>query len=277
MKNKPGSARPIAPRKAVTLSLAAAVSAVLAGHSALATSDTWDGSTNALWSNSTNWLLNPVTVPGLGDVATFSLSAGAVNSNTTIDLGGNVTVGSILFDTAAAAAYTIGTGAAGSQTLTLGDAGSITMNSTVANNEMVNAGLLLGTSATAQTFTLTNQSATNSLTVAGGINGFGGAGARTLAVAGAGNTVLAGAMGNGGGTVAVTKSGGGALTLSGLGTYTGGLTLSGGTLNFNNSAAAGNTIPTRPFDSTARAMPAQAITIHQRRAAVAGSSLSESR
>src|SRR5688500_18320982 len=51
----------------------------------LATSDSWDGSTDALWSTTTNWLTDPAVVPGTGDTATFN---GAGNGNTTIDLGG---------------------------------------------------------------------------------------------------------------------------------------------------------------------------------------------
>lgn len=167
-------------RKAARLSLAAAVAAVLAGHSAFATSDIWDGSTSALWSTNTNWLTDPAAVPGTGDTATFNATAVAVNNFTTIDLTGGVTISTILFDTANAAAYTIGAGAVNSQTLSLNGGGAITMSSTVANNELVNAALVLGVTATTQTFTLTNASTSNSLTVAGTITGFAGAGVRTL-------------------------------------------------------------------------------------------------
>jgi autotransporter-associated beta strand protein len=179
-------------------------------------------------------------VPGTGDIATFNASSATVNANTTIDLGAGITIGTIRFVTANAAAYTIGTGAAGSQTLNLDNGGAITMNAAVANNQLFNSALVLGTSAitTPQTFTFTNASTTNSLTMAGAITGFAGTGSRTLAIAGAGNTALTGIIGNGGGTVALTKSGSGTLTLSGANTFTGGLRIDSGTVLATTSGGA---------------------------------------
>lgn len=227
-------------RQAARLSLAAAVAAVLAGHSAFATSDIWDGSTSALWSTNTNWLTDPAAVPGTGDTATFNATAVAVNNFTTIDLTGGVTISTILFDTANAAAYTIGAGAVNSQTLSLNGGGAITMSSTVANNELFNAALVLGVTATTQTFTLTNASTSNSLTVAGTITGFAGAGVRTLAVAGAGNTSLTGIIANGStGTVGLSKSGNGTLTLSGANTFTGAVRITAGTVNVTTATGLG--------------------------------------
>ena len=53
------------------------------------------------------------------------------------------------------------------------------MNSTVtANNELVNAALVLGDDGTTQAFTFTNNSAAKTLTIAGGITGSTGAGSR---------------------------------------------------------------------------------------------------
>ncbi len=43
--------------------------------------------------------------------ATFNADSLTVNNNTTIDLGGGVTLGALVFDTSSAAAYTIGSGA----------------------------------------------------------------------------------------------------------------------------------------------------------------------
>ncbi len=73
------------------------------------------------------------------------------------------------------------------------------MNSTVANNELFDAAIVLGTDETASTYTLTNNSTTNSLTIAGTITGNnvpGTAGAKVLDIAGAGNIALNGAIAN---------------------------------------------------------------------------------
>jgi autotransporter-associated beta strand protein len=146
----------------------------------------------------------------------------------------------------------------GNETLTLNDSGSITMNSTVANNELFNAGIVLGTDATVETYTFTNNSTTNTLTFAGNISGGptgGTAGTETLSFNGAGNIVIGGSLLNGGAsqTLAFTKTGSGTLTFDGnvnaaiLGSGAGGgaygtATVNDGTLslNFSNYSASGN-------------------------------------
>ncbi len=202
---------------------------------------TWNGSSSALWSTAGNWtVVSGIAPPGTGDTATFNTTS----ANTTIDLTGGVTVNTILFDTNTAAAYTIGAGAVGSQTLTLNSSGAVTMNSTVANNELFNAALILGTDATAQNYTFTNNSTTNSLTFAGKITGGSGgtAGLNTLTLAGAGNISIGGIIANGGTTsLGLTKSGLGTLTLSGANTYTGATILSQGTLLLNSNTTADTT------------------------------------
>ena len=134
----------------------------------------------------------------------------------------------------------------GNQTLTLNDSGAITVNSTVANNELINAALLLGTDGTTQPFTLTNNSTTNTLTLAGSIAGSTGSGVKTLSVAGAGSTVISGIIGNGTtGTVALAMNGPGVLTLSGVNTFNGGTTISAGAVDINanlNLGATGNAV-----------------------------------
>jgi autotransporter-associated beta strand protein len=201
--------------------------ALAATPMAHAASDTWTGATDGTWATTSNW--NPsVAVPGTGDTATFN----AASSNTTINLGSGVTLGTLLFDTSSAAAYTIGSGTVGSQTLTLGTlAGGVQMNSTVAANQLINANLALSTTGT-YTVGLTNNSTTNTLTVAGGISAST-SGAKTLTVTGAGNTSISGNITNGTGTVALTKTGAGSLTLSGANTYSSGTTISGGTLTLS--------------------------------------------
>ena len=168
-----------ATRHTTTRILAGSIAALVGVQSAHATSDTWTGSGNALWSNSVNWFTNPGTVPGTTDIATFN---NAGNANTTIDLSG-VTIGSVVFDTAAAAAYTLGSGGVNNQTLTLDPSGAVTVNALVAANELFNAALVLGTGNTADAFTFTNNSA-SSLTFAGGISSGIHTGVKTLTVTG---------------------------------------------------------------------------------------------
>jgi hypothetical protein len=193
----------------IATALAAATGLVLSSPVLQAASDTWAGTTDATWATTTNWASG--NVPGAGDTATFN---GAGNANTTIDLGAGVTLGTLLFDTSSAAPYTIGSGAVGSEALTLGTlAGGVQMNSTVANNELINADLALSTTGT-YTVGLTNNSSTNTLTVAGGISASS-AGTKVLTVGGAGNVALSGNITPGSGAVSILKSGSGTFSLSG--------------------------------------------------------------
>jgi autotransporter-associated beta strand protein len=175
-----------------------------------AASATWNGTTNAVRATDTNWSALPA--PGPGGTATFNNAGGAVDF---IDLGAGVTIASITFD-AAAAAYTIGSGAVGSQTLTLNDNATISATSAVATNQLFNAKVVLGTDATAQTYTITNSSATNALTVAGAVSG------------GTGGTAA---------TNGVVKLGAGTLTLPGPNSYTGNTNVSAGILSLGNGTA----------------------------------------
>ncbi len=167
----------------LALAVAAAVGGGLFTSPARAGVFTWNGSSSSLWATAANWT-GTSPPPGLNDTATFNATSATVNAHTTIDLGAGVSINTILFDTANAAAYTIGAGAVNSQTLTLADTGAVTMNSTVANNELFNAAIILGT-ATTSSYTFTNSSTTNSLTFSGNISGGTGgtAGAKTLTLA----------------------------------------------------------------------------------------------
>ena len=49
--------------------LAGSIAALLASHTAHATSATWTGANGALWSNVGNWTNG---IPGYGDTATFN-------------------------------------------------------------------------------------------------------------------------------------------------------------------------------------------------------------
>ena len=184
-----------------------------------AASGSWIGAADSTWAGA-NWSATPV--PGSGDTATFN---GAGGGHTTIDLGSGVTIMNLLFNTGSAAAYTIGNGAVGSQTLTLNNSGGITLNSTVANNELFNAALVLGTDSTAQSYTNFNnspQTLTFASSIYGGPSaGSGTAGTKTLVMGGSGNTVISGSLLNGASslpattTIALTKLGAGTLTFNG--------------------------------------------------------------
>lgn len=221
------------------LILASSIASIFAAQKATASSATWAGLTDALWALDGNWSAAPF--PGLADTATFD---GAGNGNVIIDLGAGVTVGNIAFDTAAVAAYTLGSGAVNSQSLTLGNAGAISMGATVAANQTIGAALTLGNDGTAQTFSLSNASLTNSLTLAGDILGSAGSGLKAVSIGGSGATVLSGIISNGtGGTVGITKVGNGALSLSNAAnTFSGGITLGANTGVTTATMAAGTSV-----------------------------------
>ena len=236
-----------------TLFAGAIVAAVAIGgsSSALAAPGSWRGTTNSSWATTGNW--SGASPPTTGETARFN---GAGNGNTTIDLGTGVTVGTLFFDSANAAAYTIGSGAVGSQTLTTGNYSYLSVNSTVTNNQLFNANVVLGDSALASHF-VTNTSTSATLTLAGNVSGGTGgtAGVKTLFAGGAGNTIISGTIGRGGATtLALNKTGAGTLTLSGSNTYNGTTTLNQGTINLDFSAA------TAPAANIISATPALSLT-----------------
>jgi autotransporter-associated beta strand protein len=231
------------------LSVTACAIAGLMSKSAMAASGSWNGLTDNTWAGS-NWSATPV--PGTGDTATFN---GAGNGNTTIDLGGGVTVQNIRFDTSSVAAYNIGAGAVGSQTLTLNDSGSITLTPLVANNETFDANLILGTDPASQTYVFTNSSP-DTLSFAGNITGgtgTGTAGVKYVTFNGTGNITDTGilAFGSTAPNLSPQKYGSGTFTLesSAASTYSGYTTVYAGTMvedftNFasNNMIAAGSSL-----------------------------------
>jgi len=198
-----------------------------------ATSATWNGASDTLWSTTGNWSTSPV--PGGGDTATFN---GAGNGNTTLTVG-TISLGQVLFSTSSAAAYTLGSG-----TITFADGTTtaVLMNSTVTANETISANLALGTAIASNT-TVQNDSTAGLLSLSGNIaGGTGGtAAAKTVTVTGAGNTSIGGVISNGGATgVAVTKTGSGTLLLTNTAnTFTGVVTISGGTLRASDSTVYG--------------------------------------
>ncbi len=166
----------------------------------LAGSATWNGGMDAIWAADTNW--SPTTIPGSGDTSTFNNAGGVVD---VIDLGeSGVTIGNIIFDGASVAPYTIGSGAAATQLLTLNNGGAISSSNTIAANQIFNARLSLGTDADTASYSIINNSGTNSLAFPGGITGTAGevAGNKTLNVSasplGSGGVILSGAISDGG-------------------------------------------------------------------------------
>ena len=99
--------------------------------------------------------VNAGTLRAGSDTATFN---GAGNGNVVIDVatGGPLTINTIAFDTAGAAAYTIGSGAVGTQTLTLDDTAAVTMNGPVTVAGVVGGGSGTVTVAAGKQLTVNN-------------------------------------------------------------------------------------------------------------------------
>ncbi len=211
---------------------------------ASAANATWSGATNGVWATTTNWNASPV--PGTGNTATFNNTG---NGNTTLDLGSGVQLLSLTFDSASAAAYTIGSGGVGAQTLTLETTGVTQLTASTGTNQVINANVLLGVSAVASSYTFTNNSLTGrTLTLAGNLSGNtgGAAGNKTVTFNGAGDTSVSGMISNGGANaLTVNKSGAGTLTLSASNSYTGATSiglvggLGGGTLRLSGAGKLG--------------------------------------
>jgi len=178
----------------------------LSYESANAASATWTGATDATWAGTGNWTATPV--PGTGDVAGFISSAATVNNNTTIDLGTGVQINTVLFDTANAAAYTIGAGAVGSQTLTFDTAGTISMTAAVTNSEVFNSNIVLGIDGSTGSLAINNlttgSTTGKNITIAGAITGGTGgtAGIKSITVSNltGGSVTFTGAITAGGAT-----------------------------------------------------------------------------
>ncbi|MCE5278525.1 MAG: hypothetical protein ABFD92_00310 [Planctomycetaceae bacterium] len=171
MKMKRAAIRSLAAFLTVALGLACGAQA---GSAWDFTPINWTGATNNVWSNTGNWSGGAVPITRFN--APSFINGG--NGNTTIDLGTGATAEYIIFDTANAAAYTIGSGGVGVQNLTFYSAGRarIVMGAAVANDELFNANVILGTGNTVSVV----QDSVNTLTFAGGIMA-GASGANTLA------------------------------------------------------------------------------------------------
>lgn len=191
---------------------------LFAATASLAANGVWNGTVDALWTNSANW---SDAYPSGAETATFTNAADT--AITTIDVAGLTSINNIIFDSPSVAAYTNGTGAANSQTLVLGDNGSITLTGTAANSQLFNAGLQLGTTIAGSTYTLNNANMSQALifnNIFGPASG-GTAGGKTLVVSGAGNTTILGTISRGGASsMAFTDTSSGTCTVLSTNTIT---------------------------------------------------------
>ncbi|MEP4078331.1 beta strand repeat-containing protein [Haloferula sp.] len=127
-------------------------------------SATWNGNTNALWSELSNWEGPPAAVPGSADVATFSFG---LPTNTVIDLGVGLTVRGLVFNSPNST--TLGTGGPNGQSLTRASGDNFFANA--AADHLIDASIILGDVAEPTTsFVFQNQGTTNLLTLAGDIS-----------------------------------------------------------------------------------------------------------
>ncbi len=129
----------------------------------------WTGAVDGNWGTTTaptNWAggIIPGATAGTTNSDTADFNAGSGNTTVTVDSGRNVR--SITFE-AAASAYTVG--AAGGNTLLLSNGGTIQTTSAVANDENVNAPIVL--EGANGRYTFSSNSATNLLNLGGAVSG----------------------------------------------------------------------------------------------------------
>ena len=150
----------------VSVKLSAIALALFLTSNARAVSGTWNGTQNALWTNSANWSASPY--PSGADTATFNNGG---SGQTTLSVTGLASVANITFDTASVAAYTLGSGGAGVQTLVMGNSGVFQLTSSALASQRFDAAVTLGTDKNTGTYTFRNSQQANTLTYAGNVAG----------------------------------------------------------------------------------------------------------
>lgn len=231
--------------------------------SAQATTLSWSGASNGLWSTTTNWA--PNGTPGAGDTADFG--SRTLTGAMTVDLAGGATIGVInLGDLGSAKTYALKSTTAGGSILTLdngtsnaqinenattaGDSMASTLNLSIAGNgnldiannsakSFVVSGTITGTATTGNTNTLTvKNTSTGTTSIAGIYDGANGGKINVVLDAGAGSILLTGNSGTSFAGAVEIKSGLNKMSFSGsLGnaTSTGAAVTidAGGTLDIN--------------------------------------------
>ncbi len=221
-------------RQALDIIVSALTLSIAAVPGVRAADGTWTGAAGTAWASAANW--SGAGYPSGADTATFS---GSGNGNTVIDLFGLSGIAFITFSSPGAAAYTLG---AGSQTLVMGTGGRFQVEADTGNSQTVNAAVRLGTDAAAGAYAFRNDSASRTLTFAGGVSGSAGgaAGVKTLTVSGAGDTTLSGTVADGGASaVALLAAAQGTVTLSGANSHSGGTAVESGALTASHAQALG--------------------------------------
>lgn len=170
---------------------------------AQAASGYWNGTESAYWTNSANW--SESAYPSGSDTASFT---NAGNTRTTINIEGLENIKTVVFDSANAAAYTIGNGGANAQTLTTVADGQIILSSSLTSDQTIAAALQFS----GGTSTIANNSATRTLTLNRVSNTVSGAG---LNLNGVGAISVLGNLSADSGNLPLSINGSGAVTLSG--------------------------------------------------------------
>jgi autotransporter-associated beta strand protein len=198
----------------------------------------WNNNTTFGTTNGNNWGATPSGAfpNAAGDIAIVANAAGTNIS--VINLGQNITLGSIgnIGSTNGSGARTVAAGGAFSLIFDnlLGDATISKLNTTNTSAATISAPVVIAGNGN---LSLSNSSSA-SLTLSGEITSGLSSGTQQL-VNSAGNVTISGAVGNGvsGGTVSLDVLGGN-LTLSGANTYTGSTSITGGTLTLAGTSGA---------------------------------------
>jgi autotransporter-associated beta strand protein len=185
----------------------------------------WNGSGGNNWSTGSSW--SNGTAPGNLTTANFTSAGGGT---TTINLGGNVTIARLIFDTSSVAAYSFAAG----NTITFNAGGGVTVTDSVTNSQTISSNLAL------QGHTIFANQSNAVITVNGSITGAT-AGLKRLTLMYNGGGSLNGSISDGAGTIAIFKAGNGTWTLGGNNSYSGETDIFGGNLKLTNNNALGST------------------------------------
>jgi len=166
-----------------------------------ASSAVWNGTESAFWTNSANWSAAPY--PSGDESANFNTAG---NGYATVALDGLSSIRYVAFDTAAAAAYMIGSGGANVQKLTVAAEGQISVSSSTGADQAFAAELRLPGN-----YTFSNSHPTHTLT----FNNVTCTGNSSLSLNGSGALSILGNLSRGSSVFNVYQNGTGPVMLSG--------------------------------------------------------------